>query len=66
MLSDKLRLSNFKIMNGHVIRVYDGSVTANELSKTLMANDVEIESVGKKSGSLEDYFLKMTGESGNS
>lgn len=66
VLSDKLRLSNFKIMNGHVIRVYDGSVTANELSKTLMANDVEIESVGKKSGSLEDYFLKMTGEGGNS
>lgn len=53
-------------MNGHVIRVYDGSVTANKLSKTLMANDVEIESVGKKSGSLEDYFLKMTGEGGNS
>ena len=30
------------------------------LTKTLAMNEVEIISIGKKSGTLEDYFLKLT------
>ncbi|MBD5089773.1 MAG: ATP-binding cassette domain-containing protein [Clostridiales bacterium] len=61
ILSDKLGLSNFKIMDEHNIRVYDNRSTI-EISKTLTLNDVEISSISKKSESLEDYFLKITEE----
>ena len=37
-------------------------VSTQDLSKTLALNDVEVISLGKKAETLEDYFLKMTGE----
>ena len=55
-------LSNFRIMENGEIRVYDSSVTTQELSKTLILNDVEVVSLGKKTGNLEEYFLKMTAD----
>lgn len=30
--------------------------------KTLSENEVGIEAIGRKAGTLEDYFLKITGE----
>lgn len=62
VLADKLKLNNFKIMDEHLIRIYETQVTARELTKTLALHDVAILSIGKHSESLEDYFLKMTGE----
>ena len=62
VLSDKMGLSNFRIMENGEIRVYDSSVTTQELSKTLILNDVEVVSLGKKTGNLEEYFLKMTAD----
>ncbi len=62
LLADKLKLNNFKIIDEYNIRIYDSKITANEISKVLTMNDVEISAIGKKSESLEDYFLKLTGE----
>lgn len=62
VLSDQLELGNFKIVDEHNIRIYDGKVTTKVISKALAMNDVEIHSIGSKSETLEDYFLKMTGE----
>lgn len=62
VLSDKLHFSNFKIMNENTIRVYDHQSTVQSISKALTLNDVEISAIGKKTESLEDYFLKITGE----
>lgn len=64
VLSDKLGLDNFKVIENEKIRVYDSRVTAQELSKTLALNDVEVISLGKKAETLEDYFLKLTAEEG--
>ncbi len=60
VLADQLKLEQFKIMDENTIRVYDSSVTTNDLSKVLTENDVGIDAIGKKSESLEDYFLKLT------
>ena len=60
VLADKLELKQFKIMDDSEIRIYDMSVSANDLSKILAESGVEIESIGKKAESLEDYFLKLT------
>lgn len=62
VLADKLELNNFKIIDEHNIRIYDSGITTNDITKVLTLNDVEISAIGKKAESLEDYFLKLTGE----
>ncbi len=62
VLSEKLNLTNFKIIDNGKIRIYDNTRSANEISKALLLNDVEVVSLGTRSETLEDYFLKMTGE----
>ena len=63
VLTEKLGLTNFKIMEDGQIRVYDGRASAQELSGTLALNGVPVEAIGKKAETLEDYFLKITAES---
>ena len=62
VLTDKLGLQNFKILDSGKIRIYDHAASTQQLTKTLALNDVEVLSIGKKSETLEDYFLKLTGE----
>ncbi len=62
ILADKLALTNFKIIDDNKIRIYDLKAAVQEISKTLALNDIAINSISKKSETLEDYFLKMTGE----
>lgn len=62
VLTDKLELNNFKIIDDHTIRIYDSRITTKDVSKILSLNDVGINSISKKSESLEDYFLKITEE----
>ena len=66
VLSEKLVLANFKIVEDGKIRIYDNSVSTQEMSKALALNDVEVIALGKKAETLEDYFLKMTAEVGKS
>lgn len=62
VLCEKLGLTNFKIMDDQTIRIYDISVSPQDLSRRLIENEVEIIALGRKGESLEDYFLKMTAE----
>lgn len=66
VLADQLELKQFKIVDERTIRIYDSSVTTNDLSRTLAGNSVEIEAIGRRSESLEDYFLKLTEGEGES
>ena len=62
VLSEKLSLSNFKLVEGGTIRIYDPEASTSQLSKALSLNDVEVLSIGRNTETLEDYFLKLTGE----
>ena len=62
VLSEKFGLTNFKVIGEGEIRIYDNHVSTQELSKVFAMNDVEVTAIGKKAETLEDYFLKMTGE----
>ncbi|MEH6888618.1 ABC transporter ATP-binding protein [Bacillus sp. JJ864] len=63
LLENKLRLTNYKIMSENMIRIYDMTATQQAISKTLIINDIAIESINKKHSSLEEYFLNlMNGE----
>lgn len=61
ILSEKMDLSNFKIMDDSRIRIYELSAATQEISKQLLLNGVEMTSITKHTESLEDYFLKLTG-----
>ena len=60
VLTDKLGLENFRGIDGENIRIYDARTDTGEVARALTTNDVEIISIGRKSESLEDYFLKLT------
>lgn len=62
VLTEKLGLSNFKIIDTNKIRVYETGIASYKISKTMMENGVELESIKKESETLEDYFLKLTTE----
>lgn len=63
VLDHTLGIKNYKIMGEQIIRIYEMTVTQQEISKTLIMNDIEIESIHKKHSSLEEYFLNlMNGE----
>ncbi|MDG0873312.1 ABC transporter ATP-binding protein [Paenibacillus thiaminolyticus] len=59
VLENRMNLTNLRLMNEQVIRVYDTDLPQNEIAKTLIMNDVIIESIHKKNQSLEDYFLAL-------
>lgn len=60
VLADKLELNYFKVVDDRGIRIYDDRIDTKDISRELTMNGVEISSIGKKSESLEDYFLKLT------
>lgn len=62
VLADQLGIHNFKIVDDNKLRIYDKQSSIEELTKGLALNDVPIESINGQVESLEDYFLKITGE----
>ena len=66
VLAEKMQLGNFKIVDDTIIRIYERGTTTQKISKELMMNDVEISSIIQHTETLEDYFLKITGEAGKS
>ncbi len=62
VLSEKLGLTNFKLSSEGQIRIYDSRISLQELSKTLALEDAAVTALGRRAETLEDYFLKMTGE----
>lgn len=62
IMTDKMKISNFKIIGNNTIRVYENKVSPQDISRTLSINNVSIEALGRKSESLEDFFLKLTEE----
>lgn len=59
ILSNDLNISNFRVIDDVLIRIYDLKVSQKEISKKLILNDIEISSINMKKTSLEDYFLNL-------
>ncbi|MFF5996908.1 ABC transporter ATP-binding protein [Lysinibacillus sp. KU-BSD001] len=58
-IHDKLNISNFKVLDDTTIRIYDLNTPQGEISKTLVLNNILVESINKKDHTLEDYFFKI-------
>lgn len=59
VLADELKLTNFKIINENMIRIFESGAVQKVISKTLALNDIEVESLTRKYTSLEQYFLDL-------
>ncbi|QLY78125.1 ABC transporter ATP-binding protein [Clostridium intestinale] len=59
VLENNLNITNIRVEENTLIRIYDLRISQNEISKSLILNDVNIEAINKKSNSLEDHFLKL-------
>lgn len=59
LLEDKLGIHNLRVMDERMIRVYDPNIQQGVLTKELVLNDIQIESIHKKNSSLEQYFLSL-------
>ncbi|ADM69059.1 Daunorubicin/doxorubicin resistance ATP-binding protein DrrA [Paenibacillus polymyxa E681] len=59
VLSHHLNLNNIRVLNEQSIRIYDSNVPQKQITKTLILNDIEVDSIHQKSSTLEDYFLRL-------
>ncbi|GGB69394.1 ABC transporter ATP-binding protein [Fictibacillus barbaricus] len=59
VLEHHLSINNFKVIDEQFIRIYDTQISQSEITKALVLNDVNIESIQTKRSSLEDYFLSL-------
>lgn len=59
VLENNLNISNFRVIDNDIIRIYEDKVSQTDISKTLILNDVAIESINRKNSSLEDYFMNL-------
>ncbi|MEW4238565.1 ABC transporter ATP-binding protein [Priestia megaterium] len=57
ILEQNLEIKNFRVIGEAAIRIYETTLTQQEISKAFVMNDVGIESINKKNSSLEEYFL---------
>ncbi len=59
VINEILKITNFKIIDSHTIRIYESEITEGEISKALILNGVLVTKINKKEHTLEDYFMKM-------
>jgi ABC-2 type transport system ATP-binding protein len=62
LIEERLGIKNYKIVSENKMRVYDLSKRQSTISKILVENGVELESIYRKEGTLEEYFLKLIEE----
>ena len=62
LLEQKFGITNFKVISGTKIEIYDLQKSVKELSALLLQNGIGIASIGMKKNSLEDYFFHIIEE----
>lgn len=59
ILSEKMNISNFKILDNNIIRIYDNTNSPSKVSEVFIENNISINSIIQKESSLEDYFFNI-------
>ncbi|MFO1441975.1 ABC transporter ATP-binding protein [Bacillus sp. Bva_UNVM-123] len=63
ILENRLHIKNYKAIDDHIIRIYAANTSQARISKELIENGVDIDSINKRVASLEEYFLNLIHES---
>lgn len=59
IMETQMNITNFKVIDEHVIRIYDPDASPLALSENFVLNGVGIASISQNNLSLEDYFLEI-------
>lgn len=59
VIEHQLELKNYKLVDDRTVRIYDPGVSPSQLTGSLVQHGVEIESIIKRSHSLEEHFLNL-------
>lgn len=62
VIEKKLGISDYKVIDGEELRIYQTGVSAEELNRTLIKHDIGVSSIYETGISLEDYFKSLVGE----
>lgn len=62
ILSDQLGLERFKVMEDSRIRIYAENTETSEISRVLAQNGVGLDTISRRTETLEDYYLSVTEE----
>ena len=54
-----LHLSNYKVFDEHMLRIYDPGIIPSDLNSKLIQHGVAVESISKRSHSLEEHFMGL-------
>ena len=54
-----LHLNNYKLFDERTLRVYDSGITPSDLNSKLVQHGVAVESISKRSHSLEEHFMGL-------
>lgn len=66
VLEEILGITNYKLLDDSIIRIYSTEHKQRDISKALILNDISIETLSKKNHTLEDYFLSLINGGGQS
>ncbi|MDO1604521.1 ABC transporter ATP-binding protein [Lactobacillus sp. YT155] len=61
-IDSKLEIENFKVIDDKSIRIYDDTVSQKQIMEVFISNDIGLLSIEEKTGSLEEYFVKLINE----
>ncbi|RUT48665.1 ABC transporter ATP-binding protein [Paenibacillus anaericanus] len=61
VLSQQLGIENIRVIDQRYIRIYDNSIPMKQITKTLIMNDIDVDSIHQKNSSLEEYFMNLLG-----
>lgn len=61
VLSEQLGIENIRVIDQRYIRIYDNSIPMKQITKTLIMNDIDVDSIHQKNSSLEEYFMNLLG-----
>lgn len=59
---DKLGIKNYQVMDSEHVSIYEQIENCSEIGKSLFTSGAEIYEISVKATSLEDYYMKITGE----
>ncbi len=62
LIESNLHLTKLKVMSNNILRVYENNIKNSDISKTLIENNIELESISRKKNTLEEYFFRITKE----
>lgn len=62
VLEQEMGLSDYKVIDGRELRIYDESVKPGLVNKILVQNNITVLSIFETGISLEDYFKSLIGE----